>query len=829
MKILVVEDREDSRILLVKQIRAYGYEVMAAANGVEALEQALAEPPDIIVSDIMMPKMDGYQLCQECKQNDKLKDIPFVFYTATYIKEEDEKLGMSLGAITFIRKPTEPDDLVRMLSEIVEKAKSGTLAPPKVAPLEPSLFLTEYNKRIVAKLEEKMAQLEVEITEREQAEHNLAERVKERECLYSIVDIAGRPRITLNKLYQEVVNVLPKSWQYPEITCARIIIDDKKFETENYRDTEWKQPADIKVHNVKLGRVDVGYLEERPLIDEGPFLKEERSLIDAVAERLGRITERMQVEKELKLAEKNFRNSLDNSPLGIRIVTAEGEPLYANQAILDIYGYSSIEELEAVPTKQRYTPESYAEHQERIKRRNLGKPIPPTYEISIVRKDGKIRHLSVSRKEVVWSGEAQFQTLYQDITERKQAEEKLKESESFLNDIIEQSPFSTYISDDEGTNIRQNQACRELFGIERDEEVIGKYNMFKDEEARRQGFMPLIEEVFSKGKTVNLVIDYDFQKVKHVKVPKAAHKLLDITIFPIKDANGKVTNAVVQHKDITEREQAEEELRKHREHLEELVKERTRQLEEAVQAAEVATRAKSDFLASMSHELRTPLNAVIGFSQVLQEQYFGKLNEKQAEYVTDILESGQHLLSLINDILDLSKIEAGKLKLELSGVKIKDLLEGSLVMIKEKALAHGIKLDIDTTADLEGLEIMADERRLKQVMFNLLSNAAKFTPDGGAIRVEGRKEGKELLISVSDTGVGLAPKEQERVFEEFYQATGGIKGKTPGTGLGLPLTRNIVEMHGGRIWMESEGLGKGSRSTFTLPIGGPARLRKQAR
>ncbi len=172
--------------------------------------------------------------------------------------------------------------------------------------------------------------------------------------------------------------------------------------------------------------------------------------------------------------------------------------------------------------------------------------------------------------------------------------------------------------------------------------------------------------------------------------------------------------------DITEHKQEEEELsRLYQEvkvlnlELEERVKERTSQLEEAVQTAEVASRAKSDFLSSMSHELRTPLNAVIGFSQVLQEQYFGKLHQKQTEYVTDILESGQHLLSLINDILDLAKIEAGKMELELSGMIIKDLLESSLVMIKEKALVHGISLDIHTTGDLEGLEIMADERRFK--------------------------------------------------------------------------------------------------------------------
>ena len=173
MKILVVEDNEDSRNLLVKVVRAYGHEVTAVANGAEALEQALVQPPDIIVSDILMPKMDGYQLCHECKQNEQLKNIPFVFYTATYTREEDEKFALSLGADAFILKPTEPDVLVQMLSEIVKKAQSGALAPAKVAPLEPSLFLAEHDRRIFAKLEDKITQLEAEITKRKQAEERL--------------------------------------------------------------------------------------------------------------------------------------------------------------------------------------------------------------------------------------------------------------------------------------------------------------------------------------------------------------------------------------------------------------------------------------------------------------------------------------------------------------------------------------------------------------------------------------------------------------------------------------------------------------------------------
>jgi signal transduction histidine kinase len=229
----------------------------------------------------------------------------------------------------------------------------------------------------------------------------------------------------------------------------------------------------------------------------------------------------------------------------------------------------------------------------------------------------------------------------------------------------------------------------------------------------------------------------------------------------------------------------------------------------------------------MSHELRTPLGAIIGFSELLQEKIFGALNPKQEEYIQDILESGRHLLSLINDILDLTKIEAGRMALESSSVPIATLLEHSLMMVQENAHKHGIALSVEVMDAVKDLTITADERKLKQILFNLLSNAVKFTPDGGAIKVSARLDTETsmlpyfgtptLLISVSDTGVGIAKEYHEKVFEEFYQVKDGAKGKTAGTGLGLALTRRLVELHVGRIWMESEGEGKGSTFRFTIP------------
>jgi orotate phosphoribosyltransferase len=230
---------------------------------------------------------------------------------------------------------------------------------------------------------------------------------------------------------------------------------------------------------------------------------------------------------------------------------------------------------------------------------------------------------------------------------------------------------------------------------------------------------------------------------------------------------------------------------------------------------EVASQHKSEFLANMSHELRTPLNAIIGFSEVLLERMFGELNERQDDYLKDILSSGQHLLSLINDILDLSKVEAGRMELELSEVSLPEILEGSLTMVRERANRHGIALTIELDPTVGSIE--ADERKLKQIVFNLLSNAVKFTPDGGKVSISARNRGEAIEVGVQDTGVGIAPEDQEQIFEEFRQASHAHGKAREGTGLGLALARRFVELHGGQIRVES-ALGVGSTFTFTLPI-----------
>jgi signal transduction histidine kinase len=228
---------------------------------------------------------------------------------------------------------------------------------------------------------------------------------------------------------------------------------------------------------------------------------------------------------------------------------------------------------------------------------------------------------------------------------------------------------------------------------------------------------------------------------------------------------------------------------------------------------EETSRHKSEFLASMSHELRTPLNAVIGFSEVLREEMFGPVNEKQAEYLDDIISSGNHLLSLINDVLDLSKVEAGQVELEVGPFSLREALERGVVMVREQAIEEGVQVELSAGPEVDVVE--GDERRIKQVIFNLLSNAVKFTPTGGEVDVSAIRVNGGVRVSVADTGPGIAPGDHERVFEEFQQTDAGLE-QHEGTGLGLALSKRLVELHGGRIWLESE-LGRGSTFVFTLP------------
>ncbi|MBU1726184.1 MAG: PAS domain S-box protein [Candidatus Omnitrophica bacterium] len=377
---------------------------------------------------------------------------------------------------------------------------------------------------------------------------------------------------------------------------------------------------------------------------------------------------------------------------------------------------------------------------------------------------------------------------------RRDAEEALKRSESRYRELVENANSIILRMDVNGCITFFNEFAQRYFGYKESEiigkNVIGTIVPSTDISGRDLKFM--IQDImvhpdnYINNENENLLRDGRWVWIAW-------------TNKAILDKDNSIKEVLSIGNDITALKQAEIEILK------------------AKEAVESASKTKSSFFANMSHELRTPLNSVIGFSEVLGDQLAGVLSQQQKEYLGYIGDNGRHLLALINDILDFSKAEAGKMELELSEFNLKELLEISFGFIKERAMTHGIGLSVEIHEDI-GM-VKADQRKIKQVMLNLLSNAAKFTPDGGRIGVKAQKSAdSEVEVCVWDNGIGVDPKDAQKVFAEFEQIYSELSRKSVGTGLGMPLSKKLIELHGGKMWFESEGKGRGSRFYFTLPL-----------
>jgi PAS domain S-box-containing protein len=571
------------------------------------------------------------------------------------------------------------------------------------------------------------------------------------------------------------------------------------------------------------------------------------------------VTERKRSEEALKREQEKFRVVVEESPFGVLLVGKDGKYQYLNPKFVEMFGYT----LEDIPTGREWFRKAYPDQKYRRqvistwlddrKEYKVGEARPRTF--TVTGKDGSEKVIQF-RPVTMAIGE-QLMTC-EDITERKRADEALWESEKRYRALVEESFDGIFIQKDTEI-IFANQRLHEMLGYNEGKLLGLKHWLVYHPDYRK------LAAARAQARMQGELVPSQYEIKLQCKDRSWFYGEVSARAVTVDGGPG----VQVWVRDISDRKKAEETLHNAHEELEKRVEQRTAdlarandellseiarrkrvevELKKSKEAADAANQAKSDFLANMSHELRTPLNHIIGFTELVADKNCGDLNETQEEYLNDVLQSGKHLLLLINDILDLSKVEAGKHELEVTDVNPGALLKNCLTMVKEKAIKHRIKLATNGV-DIPD-SIRADERKLKQIMYNLLSNAVKFTPDGGEVYttaqlvdcmvrpglrkgdpeelkiIEGAIDGAEIANTkqkkcieflVSDTGIGIRPEDHDRIFNPFEQVESSASRRYQGTGLGLSLTKMLVEMHGGKIWVESEGEGKGSAFRFIIP------------
>ena len=529
------------------------------------------------------------------------------------------------------------------------------------------------------------------------------------------------------------------------------------------------------------------------------------------------ITARKQAEESL-LKAGALQSAIFNSANFSSIATdADGVIQIFNVGAERMLGYAAADVMNLI------TPADISDPQELIARaeelsQELGTPITPgfealvfkasrgiedIYELTYIRKDGSRFPAVVSVTALRDAQDAiiGYLLIGTDNTARKQVEaeqqqlsQRLRDHQFYTRSLFESNIDAIMTTDPAGIITDVNKQMEVLTGCTRDELIGAPFkNYFTNPDRAATGIKLVLRE--------KKVTNYELT----ARARDGVETVVSFNAATFYDRDRKLQGVFAAARDVTERKR-----------LDLVLLEKNVELESAKAVAEKTNLTKSDFLANMSHELRTPLNAVIGFSEVLQDQMFGQINEKQQEYVNNILTSGRHLLSLINDILDLSKVESGKMELELSSFSLRDSLEASMTMLREKALKGGLDIRLDLAPEAD-LQIEADQRKLKQILFNLLSNAVKFSSADATVRVSAARDGDFIEVTVQDTGIGIKGEDIPKLFHPFTQLESVYTKGFEGTGLGLALTRQLVELHFGRIWVESE-FGTGSSFSFAIPL-----------
>jgi len=779
LRVLVLEDRPVDAELILHELRRAGFDPDWQRVETESEYLANLDPTlDIILADYDLPSFDALRALRHLQERGL--DIPFIVVTGT-VGDEAAAHCIKQGATDYLLK----DRLARLGQAVAQALEQ-------------------------ARLRDKKRQAEQRLRLQDAALKSAANAIV-------ITDREGRitsvnPAFTRLTGYtaQEAIGESPR------------LLRSGKHDQTFYRNL-WETILSGKVWSGEvINRRKDGslYTEEQTITP----VRDERGAISHFIAIKQDVTERKRAEEALREIHDTLEAVIQASPIGITILDSHGNVKLWNPAAERIFGWRQEEVLgRPLPT---IPPDKGEEHRSFVGRVLRGEAYSDV-EIVRQRKDGSLIDISLSTaplrdaKGGIWGAMG----IMADITERKRAEE----GRARLRAILEATTDFVGIADVHGKVTYVNSGGRRMLGIEVDED-ISHHEIADDhpEWAKRiifdEGIPAAIRDGAWSGETALLSRDGREIPVSQVIL---AHKAAD----------GSVQFLSTLARDISERKRFESQ-------LEATVQARTQELQAAntdlqntMRRAEEASRHKSVFLANMSHELRTPLNSILGFSELLQGRAFGPLTEKQARYVDNIRTSGQHLLALINDLLDLSKVEAGKLELQLQSLAVRETIEAALYVFRPQAEAKQQALILEAAGDLS--TITADPLRIRQAMYNLLSNAVKFTPAGGSITVtakmvsssefavsssqpETASASEFVEIAVADTGIGIKPEDLPKLFQPFTQLEQALTKQAQGTGLGLALTRRLVELHGGMIWACSEGEGRGASFTIRLPVAGPS-------
>ncbi|MBF0292092.1 MAG: PAS domain S-box protein [Nitrospinae bacterium] len=724
-----------------------------------------------------------------------------------YRSASDERLAAPPEAflgklLSEILPPPAVDTIMSALREARDKGRSTGKQLELELPQGRFWYeLSVAQKTVASGQEPRFIVLSRDVTERKLAEEELKqrtveldERIKELNCLYGISKIIAQCGKPIYEIFEEVVRLIPRGWIYPEITCARIIFDGQEFKTENFRQTQWRLSSDISVSGKVVGKVEVCYLEEKPTLDEGPFLKEERALIDQLSRKFGIMLERKQVEEELIHTRNNLEQAQRIAHLGNWEVTFPEDKVTWSDEAFRIYG---MEPGSIVPDLEKIMSLVYPEDRERV-RSGINEALQGqdgySDEFRIVRANGDIRIIR-SRAEIERGADgalARMLGTVRDVTERRREEQALRESEARYRKLFDNANDYIFTLDIQGRFISLNQACTDLTGYTAEEIVGAPISKIVAPEYLGVAQENLLKKMKGEATKSRYELDIIAKDGRRIQM-----ELSTSAIY----AKGAPAGVLGIARNVTERNQAQEALR--------LAKEK----------AEAATKLKDQFVSLVAHDLRSPFAAMMGLLKIYAERQSPVNGEEDKKILDRVFNSGDRMIHMIEQLLKISRLQSGKITPQprfFKGYMSAAVTIGSLV---HNATQKGIVIVNELPVNMR---LYADPSLFDEVLMNLLSNAIKFCSRGDTITIFAPPK-LPSAIAVRDTGKGIDGNKISNLFRhDVATSTPGTAGEL-GTGLGLPFSHDIMKAHGGELTVESEH-GKGSVFCAKLPYVKPIAL-----